>query len=93
MEDDVQLRFSSACDLYLDGRLAEASIRRRTVNEAIVFENGAVSESSSAPFKFSPLVVTGEKNALSLSAYLELIMDVIRRRYLFGHSFSIIRRD
>lgn len=64
MELDVP--FTSACDLYLDGRPAESFLRRRTETQPIVIENGIVSESSSAPFVFSPLVVTGEKNFKAL---------------------------
>ena len=69
---ELDVRFPSACDLYLDGRFADSFCRSRRDIEPIVIEHAIVSESSSAPFMFSPLVVTGEKKALLLSAYLEL---------------------
>ena len=64
----LDVEYPSACDLYLDGRPSEALIRRRGQTGPILIENGIVSESSSAPLFFSPIVVTGEKKAFYLHA-------------------------
>jgi hypothetical protein len=66
--------YPSACELYLDGHDAKLISRPREYAKPIVFRYSSVSESSRAPFLFSPLVVTGEKAIL----HLELIMDATR---------------
>jgi hypothetical protein len=68
------MEYPSVCELYLDGHDAGWILRRRANAKPIVFQYGDVSESSQAPFLFSPLVVTGEKAIL----HLELIMDATR---------------
>lgn len=65
---ELDVRFPSVCDLYLDGRLAESCSRSRGESETIIIEHAIVSESSSAPFLFSPIVITGKKKGLLLSA-------------------------
>ena len=64
--------YPSACVLYLDGHCA-GSIYRPS-EKPIIFRHGVVSQSSQAPFLFSPLVVTGKKAIL----LLELIMNATR---------------
>ena len=64
--------YPSACRLYLDGH--SAGCIERPIKGPIIFRYGIVSESSIAPFLFSPLVVTGKKAIL----LLELIMNAIR---------------
>ena len=71
------MEYPSACELYLDGHRAGLHSRRSHNPRLITIRYGNVSDSSSAPFLFSPLVVTGEK-ALLLPAYLELILDATR---------------
>jgi hypothetical protein len=72
---DLDVKYTSACELYLDGHFTESMIRDSEDPEPIIIEDGLVSEESSAPFVFSLLAVTGEKKAHLLPAYLELIMD------------------
>ena len=72
---ELDVGFTSACELHLDGHRTQKILRGRGDHEPIVIEHGTVSESSSAPFIFSPLVVTGEEKAPLLPAYLELIME------------------
>ena len=74
----LDVPFPSACELYLDGRLADSFCCLRGDSGPVVIEHAMISESSFAPFIFSPLVVTGEKALLLLSAYLELKMDATR---------------
>ena len=66
------MEYPSGGVLYLDGHHA-VSIPRQS-EKPINVRYRPVSESSKAPFLFSPLVVTGEKPIL----LLELIMDANR---------------
>ena len=61
--------YPSACKLCLDGHYAGCIFRLS--EKPVKFRHGVVSNSSFAPFLFSPLVVTGKKAIL----LLELIMN------------------
>jgi hypothetical protein len=56
---ELDAEYPSAGSLYLDGHYASIVVRLDA--EPMIIQDCFVSDSSSAPFLFSPLVVTGAK--------------------------------
>ena len=65
---ELDVNYPTACNLYLDGHHVDSFMRRTRERVPLTIEQGIISESSSAPFIFSPLDVTGEKALPSLPA-------------------------
>ena len=66
----MDVPYPTSCELYLDGEYTESFMRPRGPTEPIIIKTCIVSDSSSAPLLFSPIVVTGEKTAFCcLHAY------------------------
>ena len=58
---ELDAEYPSVADLYLDGNRSKSYVRRSAEPKPMTMMHGVVSETSSAPFIFSPLDVTGGK--------------------------------